>query len=242
MFGPELYKTRILELNASDDRGIAVVREKIKTFAQGAVGVHKTSGFPCPRFKIIILDEADTMTPEAQAALRRIMETYAKSYNLLEQENVLIEDSAIEAIVIASRGDMRKAVTYLQSSHQICSGNLITSNTITEISGLVPVTIINNIWDVFSKGNFDAMKLLVSQIISEGYPVMALFTQLHDEVIQRESISDLNKALICEKIAQSEQCLIDGSNESLQVGDVFAFIMRRFQDYHADVDSFNNVH
>ncbi|ORY36540.1 P-loop containing nucleoside triphosphate hydrolase protein [Rhizoclosmatium globosum] len=71
LYGPK-YKSMILELNASDDRGIDVVREQIKNFAS-------TKKIFSSGFKLIILDECDAMTQVAQNALRRIVEKYTQN-------------------------------------------------------------------------------------------------------------------------------------------------------------------
>jgi DNA polymerase III delta prime subunit len=67
-----------MELNASDERGISVVRNKIKSFASGAIG-KPDPDYPCPPYKILILDEADSMTqarfPDCKLLLLIIIET-----------------------------------------------------------------------------------------------------------------------------------------------------------------------
>lgn len=71
LFGQK-WKENYLELNASDERGIDVVRQKVKDFA-------RTKAIENIPFKVIFLDEADALTKEAQQALRRTMENYSNT-------------------------------------------------------------------------------------------------------------------------------------------------------------------
>lgn len=77
LFGPQLMNERILELNASDERGIDTVREKIITFAKESIN-SVDPNYPCPPYKIIVLDEADAITLDAQSALRKVIESSSK--------------------------------------------------------------------------------------------------------------------------------------------------------------------
>jgi replication factor C subunit 3/5 len=85
MFGDTLqsYQAHVLELNASDERKIQTVRDTIKDFAStktmGSGGGNSSSVEVADNVKLVILDEADAMTHDAQAALRRIIEKYTRT-------------------------------------------------------------------------------------------------------------------------------------------------------------------
>ena len=73
LFGDK-WKSFTLELNASDERGINTVRDRIKDFSR-----YSRTGFGDAPYSLIILDESDQMTGPAQTALRRIMETSSRT-------------------------------------------------------------------------------------------------------------------------------------------------------------------
>ncbi|GJN22440.1 hypothetical protein PR202_gb10000 [Eleusine coracana subsp. coracana] len=112
------YSNMILELNASDERGIDVVRQQIQDFA----GARSLSFGAKPAVKMVLLDEADAMTKDAQFALRRVIEKYTRSTRFALicnhvnkiipalQSRLDVDEGGLTALVRLSNGDMRKAL------------------------------------------------------------------------------------------------------------------------------------
>ncbi|KAL3914727.1 MAG: hypothetical protein SGPRY_007524 [Prymnesium sp.] len=101
MYGKH-FNSMVLELNASDDRGIDVVRDQIKEFASTR---QMFSNIP----KLVILDEADNMTNAAQALERLKI--------IADKEECNIQEGGLDACVTLGLGDMRRSINILQSVH-----------------------------------------------------------------------------------------------------------------------------
>lgn len=241
IFG-DMYKDRILELNASDERGINVVRTKIKNFSQLSASSVRPDGRPCPPFKIIILDEADSMTHAAQSALRRTMEKESRSTrfclicnyvsriivpitsrcskfrfkalgeekviarlrHICEMEGVKIEEDAYKSIVKISAGDLRRAITTLQSCYRL-KGTEHTINTadLFEMSGVIPDYYLEDYLEVCRSGNYERLEQFVREIGYSAYSVGQMMEQFVEFIVHHPGLNDPQKAKILDKLGVS---------------------------------------
>ncbi|XP_077450888.1 replication factor C subunit 4 isoform X2 [Stigmatopora argus] len=225
-----------------------------KTSTIFAAAIELYGGKACPPFKIIILDEADSMTAPAQAALRRIIEKESRTtrfclicnyisriiepltsrcskfrfkalahnvqeerlLEICEKEKLKYTKESISALVKVSEGDLRKAITLLQSAARLIVDNEITELVVFEISGVVPTQMINDLLQVCFKGSFEQLEFAVQSMVDEGYAATQILSQLHDSIIEH-NLSDKHKSVVTEKMAMMDKCLSDGADEYLQL-------------------------
>ncbi|RCK65506.1 Replication factor C subunit 2 [Candida viswanathii] len=266
LYGPNLYKSRVLELNASDERGISIVREKIKNFARLTISnpsKEDLATYPCPPYKIIILDEADSMTNDAQSALRRTMETYAGitrfvlvcnyitriidpltsrclkfRFKVLNSENALGRlryiaeeegvrydgDEVLREVLRISAGDLRKAITYLQSAAKLSSTfdegdamGVIGVGAIRETAGILHEEVLKELVDVMKGKDVKKAVAAVNEIELNGWSAQILLDQLHDVLILDDSLDGLTKNKIAKFFFDLDRKLNSGTDEHIQL-------------------------
>ena len=128
-------------------------------------------------------------------------------------EGCCFSDQQLENILDLAGGDMRRAVTTLQSAHAL--GGPLDKEGLAELAGLPPPSVVENLWASFT--TFDAMRLGVDEVTASGFSVHAVLVALSDMILNSGALSDLSKAKLAIRIAEVEKNLVDGADEYLQL-------------------------
>jgi replication factor C small subunit len=252
LFG-ENWRQNVLELNASDERGIDVVRTKVKEFAR----VRSLSDVP---FKIIYLDECDALTREAQQALRRTMENYAATtrfilscnyvskiidpiqsrctvfkFQLLEKEELM---KVINNVVKTEKLNITEAAK--EAVFEISTGDVrraenilqscaalqseITEDLVFSLASIAKPKEVQEVLMLALNGKFlESRKLLLDTMLQYGLAGTDMIKQMQTAIWGLD-IDDRLKMKLIDRCGDVEFRMTEGSDEYLQLESFLAFI------------------
>ena len=247
----ENYHDYIMELNASDERGINVIRETVKTFARSmAIG-------EVP-FKLLILDEADNMTADAQQALRRIMERYTETcrfilianysariiepiqsrcapfrFTYLKPEHIaarlkfIAENEGVELLESGVKAILEVSEGDLRKAINTLQaaaslGKPIDEEVVYSVVGRANPAQVREMIELAMSGKFiEARQLLRELIWRYGVAGTDLIRQIHAQIFKMD-IPDRWRIRIAEAIGEFDFRLVMGANEEVQLSALLA--------------------
>lgn len=257
------YREHMLELNASDERGINVVRKTVKTFAR----VRSIGEIP---FKILILDEADNMTTDAQQALRRTMERYTETCRFILCANYsgkILEPIQSRCATfrftylpreehdwylrsIAKKETLELLNEGLDAIFEVCGGDLrraintlqaaaslnkpLDANIVYAVTGRANPADVRKMMETALRGNFlEARKQLRDMIQKFGVAGTDIIRQIHSEIF-RLNISERGKMRLIDVVGEIDYRLVEGSDEEVQLSALLAGLVEAGYELKAE--------
>ncbi len=251
LYGPD-YRMYMLELNASDERGIDVIRGKVKEFSRSKLPSNIS-------FKIVLLDEADNMTADAQQALRRLMEMYvdvtrfilianypSKIIEPIQSRCAVFRFTSLkkEDIVgrlrwICSNEGVKCDEEALEVIYDISEGDMRKAINILQASASLGVVTVSNVYKVVGlahprevkellqlalDGKFmEARDRLRELMITYGLSGNDIVKQIHREIFSSElKLPEALRVEIADYLGEIQFRLIEGADEEIQLGTLLA--------------------
>ncbi|UHH25395.1 replication factor C small subunit [Halobacterium noricense] len=246
------WQDNFLELNASDERGIDVVRDRIKDFARTSFGGYD--------HRIIFLDEADALTDDAQSALRRTMEQFSENTrfilscnysskiidpiqsrcavfrfspidddavaahlrDLADREDLEYTDDGIDALVYAADGDMRRAINALQAAS--ATGDVVDEETVFAITATARPEEIEDMVTEAIAGDFTAARSTLDDLISNrGLAGGDIIDQVHRSVWEFD-VEEAAAVRLLDRLGEADYRIAEGANERVQLEALLASV------------------
>jgi len=246
LFG-ERWRENFLELNASDERGIDVVRVKVKDFA-------RTRAIGDVPFKIIYLDECDALTREAQQALRRTMENYTQTCRFILSCNYsskIIDPIQSRCTVFRfkplPKEDMYRIIDKIakaekltvdaktkEALYEVSQGDCrrlenimqssaavkdkITEDVIYDVASAAEPEEINDVLALCVKGDFSAAKnKLLDTMLNHGLSGLDIIKQVQQEIWKLKDVDSRKKLEMIKDCGEAEFRMVEGSDEFIQL-------------------------